>query len=826
MRAVWTRARSDLRRHMRSAIVLAVLIGLTSALALAAAEGAQRTDTAYARLRVAVNAPDEIVASGTGPAEALVSHVDFSQVALLPQVKATRQMAYMLGEGAGADGKVLFGGVGQGSSVLGAPTIAEQSAMPWKVLEGRLPDPTRSDEVVIGYAAQVDPQAAVGSTIDLRLLKASVTAEDIASASSPDVVATLLGPPIPVKVVGRVAILDGQNELSGNGNHEFVVSPAFVQRYQPSTLKIDSLMVTLKNGQADSAAFERELHALYPTASVTSTAGEAAVLRRAGNVMVAALWVLALLTIVVGFMIFGQALSRLNFTESTENPILSALGMTRRQLFAVAMVRAAVIGAGAAVVAFIGAVAVSSLLPTGLARIVEPTPGTDVALIVIGGALCVPFGVLLLSVVPALRAARVRGDTQGVALVAEFRRPSAIAAFVARSGLPTSAATGVRLALEPGRGRTSVPVRSAVVGLALALMALTAAFGFSASFQHLVATPRLYGEFGNFGGGLPFGGGYEEAIAAMAADPGLSDVTVGNFKEAVDMQGPGGSVEVNVWGLDLLKGSLTPTMVKGSWPLKEGEVVLGGKTMRKVGAAIGDTVQVRSGDTIVPLKVVGQAVFGTGGFGPGLAEGAGMTFSQEQAFFPQEPRTQFFANLAPGAIGADVSARLNPLFAPLGAAVMSVQDAQAAGLYPTESAVVASFGSAQWIPLALSGLLALAAIGTLVHTLVTSVRRRRRDLAVLKTLGFVRRQVSATVAWQATTLAGIALLIGLPLGVALGRWGWTLFANSIGVLPVPVIDLRFVLLLIPVTLILANLIALVPGRLAASTQPAAALKAE
>ncbi len=210
--------------------------------------------------------------------------------------------------------------------------------------------------------------------------------------------------------MGRVVVLDGNNELNGNNNHEFFVSPAFVQRYQPSTLKVDYLMVTLKNGQADSAAFEKELLALYPNASVASSADEALVMRRAVNVQVAALWLVALLTALVGFMIFGQALSRLNFTESTESPILSALGMTRRQLFAVAMVRAAVIGIAAAAVAFVGAVAVSSLLPTGLARIVEPTPGTDVALIVIGGALCVPLGVLLLSVVPALRAARARGD--------------------------------------------------------------------------------------------------------------------------------------------------------------------------------------------------------------------------------------------------------------------------------------------------------------------------------------------------------------------------------------------------------------------------------
>ena len=84
----------------------------------------------------------------------------------------------------------------------------------------------------------------------------------------------------------------------------------------------------------------------------------------------------------------------------------------------------------------------------------------------------------------------------------------------------------------------------------------------------------------------------------------------------------------------------------------------------------------------------------------------------------------------------------------------------------------------------------------------------------------------ATVAWQASTLAGIALLIGLPVGVAVGRWAWTLFANSIGVLPVPVVSLPPLLLAIPVTLILANLIALLPGRLAAATRPAAIFRSE
>ena len=41
----------------------------------------------------------------------------------------------------------------------------------------------------------------------------------------------------------------------------------------------------------------------------------------------------------------------------------------------------------------------------------------------------------------------------------------------------------------------------------------------------------------------------------------------------------------------------------------------------------------------------------------------------------------------------------------------------------------------------------------LALTLIASVRRRRRDLALLKTLGFTTRQLAATIAWQASVIA-------------------------------------------------------------------------
>jgi ABC-type antimicrobial peptide transport system permease subunit len=121
--------------------------------------------------------------------------------------------------------------------------------------------------------------------------------------------------------------------------------------------------------------------------------------------------------------------------------------------------------------------------------------------------------------------------------------------------------------------------------------------------------------------------------------------------------------------------------------------------------------------------------------------------------------------------------------------------------------------------------LALIALGLMVHVLVSSVRRRRRDLALYKTLGFVRRQVAAVSAWQATAMAAVALLIGFPLGIALGTFAWRVFADQLGVAPEVEFPLTF-LLAVPAVLLLANLVAAVPALLAARTHPATVLRSE
>ena len=106
------------------------------------------------------------------------------------------------------------------------------------------------------------------------------------------------------------------------------------------------------------------------------------------------------------------------------------------------------------------------------------------------GLLAVVSFVLIVAAAAAWRVARsVAGDhdARGV------RRPSAVARSAASAGAPPTVTAGLRMALEPGRGPTAVPVRSAFLGAAVGTVGIVAVLVFSASLDHLVATPRLYG---------------------------------------------------------------------------------------------------------------------------------------------------------------------------------------------------------------------------------------------------------------------------------------------------------------------------------------------
>jgi putative ABC transport system permease protein len=132
----------------------------------------------------------------------------------------------------------------------------------------------------------------------------------------------------------------------------------------------------------------------------------------------------------------------------------------------------------------------------------------------------------------------------------------------------------------------------------------------------------------------------------------------------------------------------------------------------------------------------------------------------------------------------------------------------------------------QTTPIVLAVVLAFLAFLVLAYLLITSLRSRRHDFAIYKTLGFTRRQVSSTVACQATTVTALALLIGIPVGIVAGRLAWVAFTTSLGIPPdatVPGAPLAIAAL---VALLVANAIAAVPGRAVGREEPASLLRTD
>jgi FtsX-like permease family/MacB-like periplasmic core domain len=459
----------------------------------------------------------------------------------------------------------------------------------------------------------------------------------------------------------------------------------------------------------------------------------------------------------------------------------------------------------------------SPLTPFGrLARVSEPNPGFSFDwLVLAGGGAALALFVALLAAFPSWRASRVREGAFGVD--SPGARPSRIADGLAHSGVSPAGAAGVRLALQPGRGRASTPVRVTVFGAAVSLAALAIAFTFGSSFQHLFSTPRLYGNDWSFTAGTPYvnGAGARKIKTLLLNEPSLVAVGEADIREYLQF-GPKDDLErVNVFGFHALRGRIGPTIVEGRAPAAPDEIALGTKTIHLLHESIGDTVQVRGGGRVETMRIVGTAVLPVA-FGPGLGIGAAITLEGLRRFIPNAVANGFAARLAPGVDAAAEIRTLNRTLSPFGA------DAQ----LPIDGTNLESLKRVDNFPYLLAGLLGLAALATLAHTLVASVRKRRRDFAILKTLGFERRQVSAAVAWQSTTIAILALAIGIPLGIALGRWGWNIFAQQVGVVPEPITPVVFALLLVPVGILFANIVAAVPARIAGRLHPAPVLRTE
>jgi hypothetical protein len=221
------------------------------------------------------------------------------------------------------------------------------------------------------------------------------------------------------------------------------------------------------------------------------------------------------------------------------------------------------------------------------------------------------------------------------------------------------------------------------------------------------------------------------------------------------------------------------------------------------------------------MTIVGTTVFPTLSDTLGLGTGAALTPAGLQYLAPATtqipPPAAVFVRFRPG---VEPQAGRKDLAARLARAGSFTVDGPAT---PTD---LLNFGQVQDLPQVLGTGLAVVALLTIAHLLITSVRRRRRDFAILRALGFTSWQVRGTLCWQALTLAGIALVIGVPAGIACGRLSWQVFAHQLGITPVVAVPLAVLAVMAASWLAAAAVIAVLPGEAATRNPAARALRGE
>jgi ABC-type lipoprotein release transport system permease subunit len=792
MIAVATWFRAELRTRWRSWVLLAFIVGILAGSAVGVAAGARRTESALSRFLVATRAPDVFNFSTDEPGS-VFAKVSFADIAALPQVMES--------------GRLEFPQVARPIAVQLIVPVDDAvggSFFRKKVLAGRLPDPRSANEAAVSFTLADEYALHVGDQLDVDMRR-----PDVGLNTTEHVSFTIVGI--------EVSATEFPPQV-GEGTLAAWTTPAFLTAH-PGIPTFHGLALRLKGGNADVPKFQSEVTDLAAGRPLQTFAfaDQAVNTQRSIHLQAVALWVLAAFLAAVGALVVSQLLARQGRLEASEYPSLRAIGVTSVQLWCLGILRAFVIGVFGATIATVVAVSVSPLLPLGLAGVAEPNPGVMLDAVALAvGAVGTVVMLVLLAAWPAYRVGR-RGEFTSNS--DSLERSSMVTTALIAAGAPVTLTTGVRLSLERGRGSTSVPVRSSIAIAAIAVAAVVGALAFTGSLDGLLDQPARYGVL--WDAEVVSVGSSTEGVAA-ASDAALTDPDVDAVGEGyVGVPLAIGDLRVSGIALDNRRGpSLMATVLEGRLPLRAGEVILGTQTMRELHVGIGDSVSIQvAGTPAAPSdKIVGRASFPTLADGLGLGRGVGFTIAGLQSTLPTgfAPPTDTVLMRFGGGDSRATYDRIDQKVS---------SSCSCALMRPTKPVDVVNFGRVQDLPIMLSGLIGGLGVLMLTHLIVSATRRRRRELAVLVVLGFVPSQVRRAVAWQATTVAVAAALLGLPIGITGGRYAWRRFIEQLGVAAPPHVPLLATLVLVPFgAIIVANLAAVLPARSAVRRYPSQALR--
>jgi ABC-type lipoprotein release transport system permease subunit len=856
---VGLRLRAELRAKWLLFVALAALVGIGGGVALTAFAGARRTDNAVPKF-LDYSLPDDggfiygslfapPVASGAAGNTLALAPAE-RRVVNLPQVAAYFRAPHLFitTDPSGQASNLGGGAQRSGVNVIGVADrdLFRRVDRPM-VLAGSLPDPSSAFDVAINELTALKRHVHVGSRLRLYAYSATQFAHGALLAGTAGPVKPE-GPTFTVRVrsilrfpqdVSAVGPIAAKQNVSYEGQQNLYLTPAFLPRLAArlniqvqAIPDINLVAVRLRHGPADFKAFAAGVRKVGGGSITVGDQGNvfgatvaAASAQRGAHLEVVALLIFGVLAALVTLLLVGQAIGREAQLDLVKCATFRSLGASNRQLGGVIVLRAAVVAVAGTAIALGIAVLASPLMPVGIARQAELHPGISVDRMLVPGALAIALLVIATTAVPAWRVRNSSALVTGVDGGASA--PYRLGRSLVGSSAPPSAVLGIRYALGRGRGQSSVPVAAALTSTTLAVAVLVGALTFGASLTHLVESPRQQGWNWDVLVGNP---NATDDLEASGAALLAHNRRVESYSAIAILAGAGqGSASIQgvqldtLLAIDPLRGSVHPPLLEGRPPRGPDEIVLGSHTLRELHRRVGQTVTTATPAGPLTLRIVGRMIVPSVGdlFTNHLSDGGWVTGALARRVSAAGPQNQ---NGLPPTVFNLIAVRYAPGVSRSAAFASLQHDFGATVLRPLPAGDIINLRSVDRLPLVLAALVALLATVTLANTLISAVRRRRRDLAVLKTIGFARRQVAGVIVWQATTFAFIALVVGIPVGLAGGRGAWKAVASSIGTVSPPLVPALVVGMLAFATIFIANLTAALPGWAAARIAPAVVLR--
>lgn len=831
---------------------LILLVGLVGGLGLGSLAAARRTQSSFSTFLAATNPSDLdlTIYGGTSATNVNYDPALTEAIAHLPHVRHVAAGIILVGAPLARDGapRIRVTGLAYPVASVNGLFFSQDKL---GVTAGHMSPPREPDDIVMAPVVAKLLGFHVGQVIPYGFY-------DQAQQSEPGFGTSAVKPAIRAsfRIVGLASLSSEIVEDDVDTLPTFIpLTPAFARQVLAHSHEqfssAESFGIQTAGGAATVPAVERELAPLIPPAeqygehSIGPVSSKADAALKPISIALAVFGGVALLA---ALLIATQVVARRFRSDAAELRILRALGAGPADTMLDGLIGVIVAVLAGSALAIGVAVALSPIAPLGPVRAVYPSRGFAFdATVLLLGALVLFVALAAVSTVLSYVSAPHR-----VALRPPLKSSTGarVVSALARAGLSAAGVVGVRMALERDESQNAVPVRSVLLGSSLAVTLVAATLTFGSSLGTLVSSPPLYGwnwsyilnPVGPGGGNVPQG-----ELPLLHRDRYVAGYTGVDFTD----------IEIDGQVVPILQSNddavVAPPLLSGHGVDGAHQVVLGAATMAQLHKRVGQDVTVTYGNPkdaplyIPPtrLQIVGTSTFPAIGYASTVSDhtsmgtGAVLSFQMlSKAFLkaingstsllngPNLVLVRFKPAAPPGAALASLRAVTHEMNAALARLPGGAGNYQVVVQGVQRPAEIVNYRTMGLTPTLLVGGLALGAVVALALTLIASVRQRRRDLALLKTIGFVRRQLAGAVAWQATVVALIGVVIGIPLGIVAGRWLWDLFARQIFAVPYPTFSVGSMALVAVGTVVLANVVAAIPARAAARTPTALMLRAE